>query len=156
ASYRLIEPLVYASSLYRPQLQSLSFGLLSRVPQRAFVLSTPRLPDAHHLHVAKPFASQLLDEVFRARESPIRATIVRQLFADCETRGALAYEELFTATPPSRRHRPVVDGLRLQYLGHAGFLIETPRTAILVDPFIANRGAGYADDVISFSELPPR
>jgi L-ascorbate metabolism protein UlaG (beta-lactamase superfamily) len=68
----------------------------------------------------------------------------------------VSYGDLFTAAAPEHRHVPVTDGLRLQYLGHAGFLLETADVAIVVDPVIASRGEAFSDDVISFSQLPER
>lgn len=155
-SYRLIEPLLYKSSYYKPALQSASFGLLDKVMQRPFVLSTPRFPDANHLQLAMDFNDPILDRIFSAREQPLAAAEVDLLFRDRPSKGALSYLDLFTPQAPSRRHCAVTQGIRLQYLGHAGFLIEAPDVSILVDPVIAVRGQAHADELISFSELPPR
>ncbi len=155
-SYRLIEPLMYRSKFYKPSLQSVSFGLLSKVKERPFVLSTPRLPDNNHLQCKVQFSSELLDTLFRAREQPISLAELERLFADRETSGGLRPQELFTEQPSKFPHVPVNDGVRVQYTGHAGFLIETKNTAILVDPVIASRGAEFERDVCSFSELPPK
>ncbi len=38
--------------------------------------------------------------------------------------------------------------------GHAGFLIEVAQCSILIDPVIASKGPAYANEVISFAELP--
>jgi L-ascorbate metabolism protein UlaG (beta-lactamase superfamily) len=156
ASYRLIEPLIYLTSYYKPELQTLSFGLLSRVKERPFVLSTPRLPDANHLRVHAHFTSGLVDEVFRSRETPIPSPRLDELFSGCAMEGGLTYHDIFTSEPPKHVYRPVVDGLRLQYTGHAGFLVETRDVSVLIDPVIANRRADYADNVISYSNLPPK
>lgn len=152
-SYRLIESLLYRSPYYDRSIQSVSFGLLSRVPQRPFVLSTPRLPDANHLHLNRPFESKVWDRIFRTRETPAPESEVAEWFAE-GTEGGLHWRELFTTEPPSRRHEPVEAGARLRYTGHAGFLIETSDLAILIDPVIANRTDANANDVISYSELP--
>jgi L-ascorbate metabolism protein UlaG (beta-lactamase superfamily) len=155
-SYRLIESLLYRSRHYKRSLQSVSFGLLGKAGQRPFVLSTPRLPDASNLQLRVDYNDPLLDELFRARTQPIDAARVDALFAGRETLGGLDYRALFTPQAPVHRHVPVAGGVRLQYVGHAGFLVETPDVAILVDPVIASRGAEFADEVISFSQLPER
>lgn len=156
ASYRLIEPLLYRSRYYRPDLQSLSFGLLSRVTERPFVLSTPRLPDGNHLQVEADFNAPLVDAVSRARHTPLTATELGALFAGRTTRGGLDYRQLFTPEPPALMYEPIEDGVRLQYTGHAGFVIDTRNTRILIDPVIASRSNERPLDVISYSELPPK
>lgn len=155
-SYRLLESLLYRSSHYQPRLQSVSFGKIDEHGQRPFVLSTPRLPDAENLQLDIDYNHILLDELFRAREHPISSKRLDALFAEHLTTGGLHYRDLFTSEPPALTHIPVQEGLRLQYLGHAGFLVETADLAIVIDPVIASRGAGFIDDVISFSQLPPR
>lgn len=155
-SYRLIEPLLYRSEYYKPELQSLSFGLLSRVAERPFVLSTPRLPDAHHLQVGLDFASASTDALLKAREIPLTADGKREIFHGVDVVGGLSPDEIFTDSPPAVRHRPVQTGIRLTYTGHAGFLIETQDVAIVIDPVIASRKEEYRDAVVSFSELPPK
>jgi L-ascorbate metabolism protein UlaG (beta-lactamase superfamily) len=155
-SYRLLESLLYRSKYYRRELQGASFGLLDRVQERPFVLSTPRLPDANHLQMKIDYNDPILDELFRARVIPIDAEKVEALFAGRQTFGGVGYRDLFTETPPRHAHQPVPQGVRMQYLGHAGFLVETAEVAIVVDPVIAARGRKNADDVVSFSQLPPR
>ena len=154
ASYRLIEPLLYRSDYYKPALQSLSFGLLSKVDERPFVLSTPRLPDENHLQVAADFNAPIVDAIFRAREIPIAASEVDKLFANYKQTGGVSYRELFTTEKPKFSYVPVTEGIRLNFTGHAGFLVETKDTAILVDPIIASRETASDDTMLSFSELP--
>lgn len=153
-SYRLLESLLYRSRYYKPELQGVSFGLLGKVGERPFVLSTPRLPDENHLQLRTDYNDPILDEIFRAREYPLTAERVDALFADRQTFGGLHYRDLFTETPPRHHHDSVTEGVRLQYLGHAGFLVESPDVSIIVDPVIAARGSENADEVISFSQLP--
>jgi L-ascorbate metabolism protein UlaG (beta-lactamase superfamily) len=155
-TFRLIEPLLYRSKYYKKALQSLSFGTLSRVAERPFVLSTPRLPDDDHLHVNADFTSPMADEIFRARETPVDEGRIAEIFEDAGTSGGLHHRELFTERSSRYRHRESPGGIRLEYTGHAGFLIESSHCAILIDPVIASRAAGYADEVFGFSQLPPR
>jgi L-ascorbate metabolism protein UlaG (beta-lactamase superfamily) len=155
-SYRLIEPLLYRSRYYKPELQKLSFGSLSRVNERPFVLSTPRLPDENHLQVNLNFTSPLADEIFSARETPLDERRVAEIFESAETRGGLPFRELFTEHKSKYQRQPMNGGVRLEYTGHAGFLVETADVAILIDPVLASRGSSYADQVFGFSQLPPR
>jgi L-ascorbate metabolism protein UlaG (beta-lactamase superfamily) len=156
-SYRLLEALLYRSRHYARGLQSLSFGLLGRTPERPFVLSTPRLPDANHLHVRVPFDADLLDEMFRLRETPASLEDIDRWFGSVPTAGGLSHRELFTSERPrAPLHFAAGYAVRLRCLGHAGFLVETGETTILVDPVIASRNPSSGEDVISFSDLPAR
>jgi len=155
-TFRLIEPLLYRSKYYKPRLQKLSFGTLSRVEERPFVLSTPRLPDGNHLQMNLDFTSPLADEIFRAREVPLDKGRIAEIFGSVETRGGLPYGELFTGHRSKYQRRILDGGVRLEYTGHAGFLVESRDVSILIDPVLASRGAAYADEVFGFSQLPAR
>ncbi|AJQ94156.1 MBL fold metallo-hydrolase [Gynuella sunshinyii] len=154
--YRLIEPLLYNSHYYRPDLQSISLGLISKVGDRPFVFSTPRLPDNNHLQLDAEFNDPFWDTLCRAREYPLSSQQIKELFDGRQLSGGLTVEELFTETPSQHQHQPVTSGIRLTYTGHAGFLIESEDVSILIDPVIASRGDQYANDVVSFSELPEK
>jgi len=156
ASYRFIEPLLYRSGYFKRELQSLSFGLLSRVERRPFVFSTPRLPDENHVQVAMDFNHSKVDALFAAREIPLSDREHEALTADMPTKGNVALTDLFTQEAPKFRHVPVETGVRVSYLGHAGFMLESPWLTILVDPVIPSRGEQDGQQLISFSELPPR
>ena len=153
-TYRVIESLLYRSEYYKPQLQSLSFGSLDKIDERPFVLSTPRLPDANHLQAKADFNHALVDKVFAARTKAMDESDVAQLFESVELSGGLNYRDLFTTEPPKKQHQPVKEGVRMSYLGHAGFLIETSEVSMLIDPVIANPREELEDGLISFSELP--
>jgi L-ascorbate metabolism protein UlaG (beta-lactamase superfamily) len=155
-SYRLLESLLYRSRYYKRSLQSVSFGLLDEKGQRPFVLSTPRLPDARNLQMKVDYNDPILDAMFRTREHPITSAELDALFDGKETLGGLHYRDLFTQQAPLHRHTPPSEGVRLEYLGHAGFLVQTAGVAIVIDPVIASRGPAFADEVISFSQLPGR
>lgn len=155
-SIRLIEGLLYEGDLYKPQEQSLSLGVLDRQEARPFVLSSPRLPDADHLHVEVPFAHEFVDTLFAARERPVRGDVLQARFEGLPTAGGLPFEALFTTEPPSVPRERLPGQLRISYLGHAGLMLETHETTILVDPVIATRSARHGRDVVSFSELPER
>lgn len=153
-SYRLLESLLYRSPYYKRSLQSVSFGIVGEQGKRPFVLSTPRLATADNLQIAADYNDPLLDAMFAARTRPIAASALDALFAGRQTAGGLHYRDLFTTTPPAQRPRRVESGVRLEYIGHAGFLLQTADVAIVVDPVIPSRGADFSDEVISFSQLP--
>ncbi|UAA37223.1 MBL fold metallo-hydrolase [Paraneptunicella aestuarii] len=155
-SYRILESLLYISDYYKPELQSVSFGSLEKVKERPFVLSTPRLPDKQHLQADLAFDSPILDEIFSARVNPISSKRIKELFSNVSIEGGLDVEELFTESKPLKFHKPLEhQGVRVNYTGHAGFLIETQEVNILIDPVIAVSNDDKAQ-VMSFSELPER
>lgn len=155
ASFRMIEGLIYESPLYKPRVQSVSLGLLGdKVKERPFVLSSPRLPDENHLQLKVPFADPMLDRLFAARTKPVTREEIDAMFAGIPREGGLAIDDLFTTNAPKIMRQPLVSGLRVSYLGHAGLMLESEKTTILVDPVIAAREESYADRVVSFSELP--
>jgi L-ascorbate metabolism protein UlaG (beta-lactamase superfamily) len=154
-SFRLIEPLLYKSQYYLPALQSLSFGALSKVEERPFVLTTPRLPDDKHIQIKLDFNSPFVDTIFRARENAISSSQVDGLFASVEKVGGLNYRDLFTEKKSAFPYEKIKEGVRVQYTGHAGFMLETQGVTILIDPVIASRAEKYAGDLLSYSEIPP-
>lgn len=156
AGYRLIEPLLYDSRFYQEDLQSVSFGLIADDGTRPFVFSTPRLPDESNIRLGLNFNNELLDKLLAAREIPLSQADIDQIFNSTDTLGGLPVEALFTTERSEYVYEPVTEGLRLNYTGHAGFLVETKDLSILVDPVIASRGAQFAGDAFSFSELPPK
>jgi L-ascorbate metabolism protein UlaG (beta-lactamase superfamily) len=160
ASFRLIEGLIYESKLFAQEAQSVAFGLLSRVRERPFVLSSPRFPDANHLHIDLPFSDASLDTIFSARTKPVSLAHIRKHLLDRQSdrqcQGGLALEDLFTPNPPRQLCPQQSSDLRIRYLGHAGLLIETRHTNVMVDPVIASRDNSRADNIISHGELPDR
>jgi L-ascorbate metabolism protein UlaG (beta-lactamase superfamily) len=153
-SYRLLEALLYKSSYYKKSLQSVSFGLLDRVAERPFVLSTPRLPDENHVQFNVDFNHPMLDSFFRSRIQPLEKSELDALFKGVELSGGLSPRELFVETSSEYKHKPLDGRLRITYTGHAGFLIETDRVSLLIDPVIANKVGEYKEQVVSFTELP--
>jgi len=153
-SFRLIEGLLYESGLYKESMQSICLGVLSRTKERPFVLSSPRFPDTDHLHVEARFAEPFVDSLFAARDRPVSEGEIAAMFRGMRVAGGLGIRELFTAESPKIRHQPPTGDMRISYLGHAGLMLETAHTAILVDPVIAARDGRDGHKVVSFSELP--
>jgi DNA-binding XRE family transcriptional regulator len=94
--------------------------------------------------------------IFQSRETPLEVRRVTEVFEDVETTGALHYRELFTERRSKYERTQMNGGVRLEYMCHAGFLVQSKNCAVLVDPVIASRGEGYADEVFGFSQLPPQ
>lgn len=156
AGYRFIEPLLYLSEYYRKDLQSLSFGMLSRVEERPFVFSTPRLVDNNHIQMLIDFNHPKVDALFAAREHAMNDAELDQLITDLAFQGGIQPGELFTREPPASKHQPVEGQIRVNYLGHAGFLVESPNLSILIDPVIASRRTDESEQILSFSDLPEK
>lgn len=154
ASFRLIEGLLYEGDLYKESAQSISLGLLGKVKERPFVLSSPRFPDANHLHIKTPFRDGFLDSLFAARTTPVEKSEIERMFAGTQSEGGITIDELFTTQASGIPRKPLSSDLRISYLGHAGLMLETAQTSILVDPVIATRDEKHGSSVISFSELP--
>jgi len=156
ASFRVFEALVYRSKLYKTELQSASFGLLGGDQERPFMLSTPRVADDNHLQAHLPFNSPVLKQLLASREDPLSMNEIDHIFNNNDCCGGLDYKSLFTDQAPKYSYTPLDQPYKLQYVGHAGFLLETPEVSILIDPVIASRDDNDPMHMISFSELPPR
>jgi L-ascorbate metabolism protein UlaG (beta-lactamase superfamily) len=156
ASFRIFESLVYHSKYYKESLQSASFGLMSNVEERPFVLSTPRTVDENHLQLKLPFNTEDLKKILAARTSPLPMAEIDRIFADNLCAGGLGYKSLFTTEPSQYAYQPITEGVRVLYTGHAGFLLETPDVTIMIDPVIATRDHKNPQYMTSFNELPPK
>ncbi|MDK1287002.1 MBL fold metallo-hydrolase [Pseudoalteromonas umbrosa] len=153
-SYRVIEPLVYASELYNTDVQKSAFGLVADDKERGFVFSTPRLPDADHIHVNLELKSEVLDRIFASRTQPMTESEIEEIFGSLEKKGGLDYRALFTETPPDKSCPQLTDGIRLEYLGHAGFLVQSAHDSILIDPMMATLAPSQKNEAIRYCELP--
>jgi L-ascorbate metabolism protein UlaG (beta-lactamase superfamily) len=152
-SIRYLEGLLYRSKYYDPALQSLAVSLIES-DDRAFALSTPRLPDETKFHWQIPFADEGIDAFFALREEP-------QTYSAISERLQLdgSHEELFktflTEQAPPVRARYEGPGVRLRYFGHACVLLETKDVTIMTDPalsYLYDNGI----DRFTFADVPPR
>ncbi|MEM9482201.1 MAG: MBL fold metallo-hydrolase [Cyanobacteria bacterium P01_F01_bin.116] len=151
-SFRFIEGLLYLSSYYKPQAQSVCLGNLMS-SDRPFVLSTPRLPDDNHLHITVPFADQFVDTLFRMRDQAHSLSEVKALLGNLPCEGGLALEDIFTSERPSRYVPYTEEDVKITYLGHAGLMVESKDTVLMVDPVIAYSNDDIEEKVI-FADLP--
>ncbi len=135
-SLRFFEPLLYHSPYYKESSQSISLGIMQG-DKRPFVMSTPRFPDEHHLHLEIPFKHAFVDFLFRMRRQPRAMAQVKEALAGIETQGGLPVESLFTQAQPLIEPDFDGDGVRIRYYNHATILIETSEVTILTDPVIS-------------------
>lgn len=152
-NYRFFEILLYESEYYDPSAQTISLQLVEADNSRSFCLSTPRLDDDHLLHLEIPFASHLIDDLFRMkREAGSKEEIKAKLNIPAEQDEL--FESFFTKEAPPEYKKYTGDGILTRYFGHACVLVETSEMSILVDPVISYDG--YESDVNRFTvnDLP--
>jgi L-ascorbate metabolism protein UlaG (beta-lactamase superfamily) len=118
---RFIEPLVYQSSIYSEDRQSVQLSLETGV-ERPFVLSTPRLSSPDVLDLRIPFRHPGLEELFRSRVHGTTLNRLREMLAD---------------QPDLYGSRHIDDGARIRYFGHACLVLQTPQAAIITDPWVS-------------------
>ncbi|MGH3738722.1 MAG: MBL fold metallo-hydrolase [Micromonosporaceae bacterium] len=135
ASFHFIEPLLYHSPAYDKSRQSVQLSLETGI-ERPFILSTPRLPSPDVLELAIPFDHPGLDVLFDAR---IDGTTRGELREALELDDAQAewIERLLAPEPSLSPDRHIESGGRVRYFGHACLVLQTPESAVVVDPFIS-------------------
>jgi L-ascorbate metabolism protein UlaG (beta-lactamase superfamily) len=152
-SVRLIEGLLYESEYYDAGLQSLRLGRLGRYDERAFFMSTPRLPEPGQIDWPVPFESELVDAVFRLDTTPQTLGYIAELFGMGE--GGLArLRPLLTDEPAPAREPWDEPRVRFRYFGHACVLAEWNGVSILTDPFVGVRPALGGMEQWSYGDLP--
>ncbi|WP_334186711.1 MBL fold metallo-hydrolase [Noviherbaspirillum sp.] len=156
-SLRVFESLLYASTLYKPALQSVFLRQVTS-DARPFVLTTPHIDTSGGLLVNAPFADEIYDTLAKSREQGLNDDEFRALemaLAD-RSEGIEHLGDYFTdEAPPRRYERHDGDGIRVRYFGHATLLIEDGTTTIMSDPSVGYEGTA-AIDYYSFSDLPDR
>lgn len=153
---RFIEGLLYRSEYYDPNRQSVALRL-GDGDHRAFVMSTPRLPNEGTLFLSLPFADSRLDQLFQMRFVPGSVDAIAQQF-NLSPKERTLFESFFTQTPPhpSSTHPSKAylgDGIQVRYMGHACVLIETADVSILCDPLVSYEHAGGVER-FSYADLP--
>jgi L-ascorbate metabolism protein UlaG (beta-lactamase superfamily) len=147
---RYIEPLIYESTLYTEDRQSVQLSRETGI-ERPFILSTPRLPskDALDLHI--PFGHPGLEELFRSRVHGTTLSQLRQLLdlGDDET---AALSLLLAPQPDLAPDRHIDSGGRIRYFGHACLVLQTPEAAIITDPWVSSQAS--ATDRFTYRDLP--
>lgn len=156
ASMRFVEALLYRSPYYDTSTQSLALSTVEG-DERPFVLSTPRLPNGHALHVDVPFASQALDRFFSMKFQAQPLDHIEDLLelAARGHAGPAGRERLMgflregdAPSKPGRNYEG--DGVRIRYYGHATLLFQTREVSILTDPVISYE---YDNGIPRFTQL---
>ncbi len=143
ASMRFVEALLYRSPYYDTSTQSVALSS-ALGDERPFVLSTPRLPGGHSLHLGLPFASEALDRFFSMKYEARPLEHIEDLLelAGRGPQGAAAREGLLgflsEGEAPCKPGRAWDgDGLRVRYFGHATLLFQTREINVLTDPVVS-------------------
>jgi L-ascorbate metabolism protein UlaG (beta-lactamase superfamily) len=152
---RFFEGMLYHSPYYRPDLQSLRLFRQRRDDARAFIMSTPRLPEPDCVDWEVPFASPLVDEFFKLETEAQPLGYVRELL------GLPASEEdllatLLTAEPARAPERRDGTEARIRYFGHACVLVEWRGVSVLTDPYVGLTPAGGGIERYSYEDLPEK
>ncbi|MFE8600245.1 MBL fold metallo-hydrolase [Archangium violaceum] len=151
-TFRLFESLLYRSPYYNRDSQALEL-FVSGADARPFMLSTPRLHDATRLHVRMPLESPAIDELVRAKWTPLSAGRLRELLGVTEQQEPVL-ASLVTETCESRVSEPYRgDKVRVRYFGHACVLVEGGGVSVLTDPLLSYDEEGGIDRY-SYSDLP--
>jgi L-ascorbate metabolism protein UlaG (beta-lactamase superfamily) len=149
-SVRFMEPLVYESSGYSEDRQSVQLSLETGV-ERPFILSTPRLSAPDVLDLRIPFRHPGLEELFQARLRPTTVSRLREAL-ELDDGQAAQLARLLTGERGLPADRHIDGGGRIRYFGHACLVLQTPEAAVVTDPFInADTSAG---DRYTYVDLP--
>ncbi|MDP9050562.1 MAG: MBL fold metallo-hydrolase, partial [Acidobacteriota bacterium] len=151
-SFRLVEQLLYNSSFYCRDAQSLMLSEISR-DDRPFVLSTPRLESANVVHLPISFDDEVVDKIFRMKNHPQR---IGDILGRVDLGNKMSlFEGMFTTDPPPPYESYSGSGVRWRYFGHACILIETHGSSILLDPVLSYT---YESEVsrYTYEDLPPQ
>ncbi len=153
-SFRLLEPLLYASDFYDRSMQSLMLSLIAEGEgdDRPFILSTPRLDTPGSVHLRVPYESPEVDALFRLIRVPRPLEEILELFAlDGDQRETFA---TFFTTDAPRAYEPYRGpGVRWRYFGHACILIEAHGVTMLLDPVLSYT-YGSAISRYTYADLP--
>src|SRR5712691_11920839 len=149
-SVRYIEPLVYESSVYTEDRQSVQLSLENGV-ERPFILSTPRLSSPDVLDLRIPFRHPGLEELFRSRVHGTTLSRLRELL-ELDDEQAAALSRLLAEKPDLSADRHIDSGARIRYFNHACLVMQTPEAAIITDPWV-NADAS-ATGRFSYRDLP--
>ncbi|MEQ5837789.1 MBL fold metallo-hydrolase [Marinobacter sp. NFXS9] len=153
-TYRLLEALLYRSQYNKEALQSVNFGLSTKVDERPFVLNTPRIADNNHLHLSLPFNSPKLKKLLASRDNPLTMDQIEDIFDGVIQEGGVNFKDLFTCEDQRASNEDQAESFNLKYTGHAGFLISDAGKNILIDPVIPTYDPKYKCYMTDFCQLP--
>jgi L-ascorbate metabolism protein UlaG (beta-lactamase superfamily) len=147
--FRFFEPLLYKSKYFDRESQSFSLWLTEN-DERAFCLSTPRLPEKEVLNLQIPFDDVGMDALARMKRIPQDIVSIKTKLKIRHEDEAL-FNTFFTSEPPPAYKPYLGNKIRMRYFGHACILIETKDVTILVDPLISYYG--YDSSLVHFSDM---
>lgn len=147
-SFRLVEPLLYRSKYYDRSQQSLFLSVIQS-DARPFVLSTPRLPSDHTLHLQRPFRDDSVDRLFQLKAEPQPWYVIKEALQVQDSQDELVQSFLTAETPPA--YEPYKGrGVRWRYFGHACILVESNGISMLFDPVLSYT---YESDISRYTYL---
>jgi L-ascorbate metabolism protein UlaG (beta-lactamase superfamily) len=149
-SVRFIEPLVYESSVYSEDRQSVQLSLETGT-ERPFILSTPRLSSPDVLDLRLPFRHPGLEALFRSRVHGSTLSSLREQL-ELNDEQAVALGRLLTAKPDLADDRHIDSGARIRYFNHACLVMQTPAATIITDPWVS--ADAFATDRYTYRDLP--
>jgi L-ascorbate metabolism protein UlaG (beta-lactamase superfamily) len=149
-SVRFIEPLVYESTVYTEDRQSVQLSLETGV-ERPFILSTPRLGSPDVLELRIPFRHPGLEELVRSRVHGTTLPRLREMLQLGDEQAA-GLQGLLAAKPDLAGDRHIGEGGRIRYFGHACLLMQTPQAAVITDPWVSSDAS--ATDRFTYRDLP--
>ncbi|TAN46873.1 MAG: MBL fold metallo-hydrolase [Methylococcaceae bacterium] len=152
---RCLESLLYASPYYQKGLQALQLFSQTSDDERAYYMSTPRLPQADRIDWTLPFEDQRIDALFQLDSVPAPLGEIRELLGLSRADDARLLP-LLTDEPAGLAEPWRGEGVRLRYFGHACVLLEYHGVAILTDPFIPVLPRAGGIERYSFRDLPAR
>jgi L-ascorbate metabolism protein UlaG (beta-lactamase superfamily) len=147
--FRFFEPLLYKSKYFDRESQSFSLWLTEN-DERAFCLSTPRLPEKEVLNLQIPFDDVGMDALARMKRIPQDIESIKNRLKIRPEDEAL-FNTFFTSEAPPAYKPYLGNKIRMRYFGHACILIETKDVTILVDPLISYYG--YDSSLVHFSDM---
>lgn len=147
---RYLEPLVYESSAYTEDRQSVQLSLETGI-ERPFILSTPRLSSPDVLSLRIPFRHPGLEDLFSSR---VRGTTLKHLRETLELDDdqTSALSRLLAEQPDLAGDRHIDRGARIRYYNHACLVMQTPQAAIITDPWVSADAS--ASDRFTYRDLP--
>jgi L-ascorbate metabolism protein UlaG (beta-lactamase superfamily) len=147
---RFIEPLVYESSAYTEDRQSVQLSVETGT-ERPFILSTPRLASPDALDLQVPFRHPGLEELFRSRVHGTSLGKLREML-ELDAGQAAGLGRLLASEPDLAGDRHIDGGGRIRYFGHACLVMQTPQAAIITDPWVSSDAS--ATGRFTYRDLP--
>lgn len=150
ANLRFFESLVYRSEAYRRDAQQISL-LAEPDLDQPFIFNSPLLENDQRVELSIPFDDPVLDDLYAARWNP---TSVPALAERLGINGSEIdrFAALFTNVAPQPPRSAPEQGVRMQYLGHAGVMLESAEACVLLDPIVGYEGDGI--DHLRLTDLP--